>query len=239
MRLLELGSLRARVTGGTDREGAGDGPVVVLLHGFGAPGDDLVSMWRSLDVPGETRFVFPEAPLSLDFGYGDSRAWWMIDIEAMQRAMIAGRTAELIERQPAGLLAAREAVQELLNQVERKLGVRGDKIVLGGFSQGAMLALDVALADPRPLAGLVLMSGGIVNQAEWTARMSARTGLRVFQSHGVQDPILPFELAERLRDELGAAGLELTWVDFRGGHEIPWRVTEKLGEFLRGVSGGS
>ena len=57
MRTLELGGLECRVVGGSDREGGGDGPVVVLLHGFGAPGDDLVPLWRVMDVPRGTRFV--------------------------------------------------------------------------------------------------------------------------------------------------------------------------------------
>src|SRR5208282_2123552 len=84
MRTLELGGLRVRVTGGTDREGGGDGPALVLLHGFGAPGDDLVSLWRVLAAPAGTRFVFPEAPVSLAaMGYGEGRAWWMIDMERM------------------------------------------------------------------------------------------------------------------------------------------------------------
>ena len=48
MRTTTLGQLTVHLTGGTDREGGGDGPLVVLLHGFGAPGTDLVPLWREL-----------------------------------------------------------------------------------------------------------------------------------------------------------------------------------------------
>lgn len=73
MREETFGSLRVRITGGADREGGGDGPAIVLLHGFGAPGHDLVGLWRTLRVPEGTRFVFPEAPLSLGPAYmGDA-----------------------------------------------------------------------------------------------------------------------------------------------------------------------
>jgi phospholipase/carboxylesterase len=65
MRDETYGGLRVRVTGGRDRRGGGDGPLVVLMHGFGAPGDDLVPLARGLDVPSEVRFAFPEAPLDL------------------------------------------------------------------------------------------------------------------------------------------------------------------------------
>jgi phospholipase/carboxylesterase len=80
MREETIAGLHVRITGGDDREGGGDGPLVVLLHGFGAPGDDLVGLWRQLQVPRETRFVFPEATLALDAAlFGTGRAWWMID----------------------------------------------------------------------------------------------------------------------------------------------------------------
>ena len=80
MREIEAGKLVVRLTGGEDREGGGSGPLVILMHGFGAPGDDLVTLWRELAVPRETRFAFPEAPLALgEFVAGvDSRAWWMM-----------------------------------------------------------------------------------------------------------------------------------------------------------------
>jgi phospholipase/carboxylesterase len=86
-----LGGLQVRLTGGTDGRGSGDGPVVVLLHGWGAPGDDLVPLGQEIDAPRGTRYVFPEAPLSLQMGFGDSRAWWMLDLEKRQREIAAGR----------------------------------------------------------------------------------------------------------------------------------------------------
>src|SRR4051812_9883368 len=88
MREVQLGTLKARISGGTDREGAGAGPVVVLLHGYGAPGTDLVSLGRELAVPSDVRFVFPEGPL--DLGFGGARAWWPIDMARLQERFDAG-----------------------------------------------------------------------------------------------------------------------------------------------------
>ena len=65
MREERLAGLQTVITGGTDGVGGGDGPVVVLLHGFGAPGAALVPLAGALPVPDGTRFVFPAAPLSL------------------------------------------------------------------------------------------------------------------------------------------------------------------------------
>jgi phospholipase/carboxylesterase len=95
-----------------------------------------------------------------------------------------------------------------------------------------MLACDTALHSTRPLAGLVLLSGTLVAESEWTPRLSARRGLPVFQSHGAQDPLLPFFAAERLRDLLSSAELAVEWVPFSGGHEIPFGVLRALSAFL-------
>jgi phospholipase/carboxylesterase len=230
----QFGDLTAHVTGGTDREGSGTGPAVVLMHGFGARGDDLVSLWRALTVPDDVRFVFPAAPILLDHVYGDSRAWWMLDYARMERAM-RGDLAELASYVPPGLEEARAQVMAALDEVEQKLKVPKDRLVLGGFSQGANLAAEVALVGRRPLAGLVMLSGGMLCEPLWIEGMSARPSLPVFISHGMRDEVLPYALSERLRDRFREHAREPTWVSFDGGHEIPWTVTEKLGVFLSDV----
>ncbi|MBM4124657.1 MAG: esterase [Nitrospira sp.] len=233
MRLERLGGLQVRLTGGTDGQGGGEGPVVVLLHGFGAPGDDLVPLWQALDAPQGTRFVFPEGPLALSMGFGQSRAWWMLDLDKLNRDLAAGRPRDASRETPKGLAEARNQVTALLDDVTRRLGADPKRTLLGGFSQGAMLSCDVALRTARPLAGLVLLSGTLLAKEEWVPLMPKRKGLRVLQSHGSKDPLLPLFLAEQLRDYLTQAGLAVQWVGFRGGHEIPDAVLAKLGPFLR------
>jgi len=217
MELVALGPLRARIV-------VPDRPaerVVVLLHGFGAPGDDLVALGEWIDAGPATAWVFPEAPLELGGLDGDSRAWWMIDLDRLDR----DRAREV----PEGLAEARAQLIALLDAVRARFG---DHVVLGGFSQGSMLALDVALHDPRPLDGLVLLSGTLLARHEWEPRMAARAGLPVVQSHGRSDGLLSFAAAEALRDLLVAAGLDVTWVPFPGGHEIPPPVLQAVAGFL-------
>jgi phospholipase/carboxylesterase len=84
---------------------------------------------------------------------------------------------------------------------------------------------------------LVIWSGTVIAEAEWTARLSACAGLPIFQSHGVMDPILPYEQAERLRDHLNQGGAQLDFVAFRGAHEIPELVVQQSSEFLSRVLG--
>ncbi len=235
MREEKIGGLKARIAGGTDRQGGGDGPIVVLLHGFGAPGEDLVPLHRVIDAKPGTRFVFPEAPIALGAGFGGGRAWWNIDMMRLQMQMARGDMRDLRHEIPDGIVPAREQVVAFLGDLGRVIGAPSPDhgIFLGGFSQGAMLSTDVALHESVALEGLVLLSGSYVAEAEWKPRMASRTGLRVLQSHGREDPILPFALAESLRDDLRAAGLSVEWVPFRGGHGIAPEVLAALGPFLR------
>jgi phospholipase/carboxylesterase len=233
MRQERIGGLTTRLVGGTDGRGGGKGPVVVLLHGFGAPGDDLVPLWEALAAPTGTRFFFPEAPLSVFNGAG--RAWWMIDLEKVQRDQAAGRMRDPSSDVPPGLRDARAKVIACLDSLDKNWSVDPRRMVLGGFSQGAMLSCDVALRTDRPLAGLVLMSGTLLNKQEWIPLMKSRRGLPVLQSHGSADPLLPFVLSEQLRDLLVQAEVPVEWVPFRGGHEIPPVVLAKMGRFLTEV----
>jgi phospholipase/carboxylesterase len=221
----KLGKLDAHVV-----EVAKSGRTVWLMHGFGAPGDDLVPLADELALPGIARYVFPEAPLSL--GFGDSRAWWLIDMLALQQAMMHGRLRDLSITEPDGLTEARAMVEEALAALSTQLGVRDEDLVLGGFSQGAMLACDLVLRSDKPYSAMVLLSGTYLARTIWTPLMPKRAGMRVFQSHGRQDPLLPFSLATDLRDALRAAGCDVTWVEFDGGHGIAPNVMGKLAEFL-------
>ncbi len=233
MRLEQWAGLDVCITGGVDREGGGEGPLVVLLHGFGAPGDDLVALWRYLKVPEDVRFVFPSAPLKLDMAYGDARAWWMLDLERVMRARELGQWEALSKEIPRGLVPVRQQLLDFLKEAKETLVPSNPSIILGGFSQGAMLATDLALHSDIPLGGLVLLSGTTIARDEWLARLPHRKGLPVFQSHGLDDPILAFSAARELRTLIKTAGLPVRWVEFHGGHEIPFQVLEELSSFIQ------
>jgi phospholipase/carboxylesterase len=165
-------------------------------------------------------------------GHG-GRAWWRVDIERLVAAGERGDRDELAREVPPGLSEAHAQVVAMLGDLGDRL--KPSRVVLGGFSQGAMLACDVALRTSLPLAGVALLSGTLVARDEWGPLAASRRGLPFFQSHGTEDPILPFAQAEKLRDLLREGGAEVTWVPFRGGHAIPGPVTDGLGKWLRGA----
>src|SRR5215813_12297911 len=91
----------------------------VLMHGFGAPGDDLVSLAGEIDAP--VRFVFPAAPLELGGLYGDSRAWWLLDLARLERELRSGATTDRSGEVPEGLAPARVQVLRFLDVLFARL----------------------------------------------------------------------------------------------------------------------
>jgi phospholipase/carboxylesterase len=229
-----IGPLRAHLT--EDR--TGPGPTVVLLHGFGAPGTDLVGLASELRAPPHTRFVFPEAPLTIDVGLPppyQGRAWWLIDMMRLQVAVMTGSFESLARHVPEGLAHARQLLSEFLDALDARLNLQEGPLVIGGFSQGAMLSSDLVLNGSRNFAGLMLFSGSLIAQDDWSAKLAECKKLPFYQSHGRQDPILPFALAERLHNLLTEQGWSGRFVAFEGGHGISREALDGAGEFLSGV----
>ncbi|MCW5804895.1 MAG: phospholipase [Deltaproteobacteria bacterium] len=228
MNTVEIAGLTTHIAGAADAPNT-----VVLLHGFGAPGDDLVVL--ADHIRAGARWFFPEAPLELGGLYGDSRAWWLLDLAALEADLRTGVPRDRRAELPEGLHAARAQLLRFLDELEAQHGVAPDRLVLGGFSQGAMLSLDVALHRERTPPRLLLMSGTLLAESDWQPRWPRLARSKVLLSHGRADGLLPFGVAEALRDRLRDAGATVDWHPFDGGHEIPSAVVAAAGPFLGDV----
>ena len=216
--ITELAGLPTTIAGRHDARTA-----VALLHGHSMSPSDLAPFAHSLGTP--ALFLFPQGPVQVASG---GYAWWPVDLETKARALQKG-PRDLFEQQPAGLDEARGRLDAFLTALADRF--RPQQIVLGGFSQGAMLACDWLMQRDRDIAALISMSASRLNFEEWDARHKNLAGLPVLASHGRHDTDLAFAAGERLRDFLGASGASVDWVPFDGGHEIPlivWRRVRKL-----------
>jgi len=217
----QIGGLDCRVFGGEAPDA-----VVVVAHGFGAPGDDLVPLGMALlrmlgEAAERVRVICPAAPIRLDeFGLPGGRAWWPIDMLELQMAIEQGEFRNLRNDCPDLLPVARERLLALIAEVREETGLELDRFVLSGFSQGSMLSTDVALHLESAPGALVVWSGTLLCEEVWRELAPNRAGLRVVQSHGRQDPILPYVAAEWLRDMLSESGLQVEFLPFNGMHEI-------------------
>jgi phospholipase/carboxylesterase len=149
-------------------------------------------------------------------------------MESIQEAMIRGQHRDLSGPAPEGFEQALQDGHAFL----KALGTPAHQLVLGGFSQGSMLATALAMTMEEAPAGLVIWSGNLVDKKRLEEWIPRRKGLKFIQTHGMQDPILGYEGAKSLFHTLQNAGFEGELLTFRGGHEIPLQALRKTGEFL-------
>lgn len=232
-----LGGLSCRITDALP-EGVRPALTVVLCHGYGAPGTDLVPLAGEIlrlnpNLADKVRLMFPQAPLSLEeLGLPQGRAWWHLDVNRIAQAVEQGELRDMREELPEGLPESRTRLTELVEELQQRDGLTTSQIVLGGFSQGAMLATDVALRLEERPAGLCIFSGTLLCEPDWRELAARRGPMPVLMTHGTDDPLLPFQGAEWLRDLLTEAGMDVEFVPFRGMHTIPAEGIARLAGFL-------
>jgi phospholipase/carboxylesterase len=193
--------------------------LVVMLHGYGTDGNDLISLaprWAGL-LP-DAEFLSPHAPFPCEIG-GFGRQWFGFE----------NRTPEAVR---AGAKAAGAILDGFLDEAlaERKLEARD--LALVGFSQGAMMALFVALRRTSAPAAVVGYSGGLVGEEELAGEIRSRPP--VLLVHGDADTVVPFAKLGRAEWFLKAAGVPIT-IERRPGlaHGIDERGLMLGGEFMQ------
>jgi phospholipase/carboxylesterase len=200
--------------------GDADAPLVaIVLHGRMMEAADLAPFAKSLGV--DAHFVFPDAPLVVQ---PRGRSWWPVDSEERARRVAAG-PMDLHGMDPAGRTEARALLATLVESFA------GRTVVLVGFSQGGMLAMDYVLHAPTRPAALALLSSSRIAFTEWRGLLPKLAGLPMLVAHGTADQELAFAAGENLRDAAIAGGADVTWLPFEGPHEIPlvvWRALRKL-----------
>lgn len=201
---------------------------IIWLHGLGADGHDFEPIVPELARPGmpPLRFVFPHAPVrpvTLNGGYA-MRAWY--DIIAIDR-----RTRE----DEPGIRASQALVEQLIGR-ENARGIRSERIVLAGFSQGGAMALFAGLRHARPLAGIIGLSCYLLlGDRLLPEREAANAHTPIFLAHGTQDPVvLPF-LGDEAHRALAAAGHEVEWHAYPMPHSVSPQEVADLAGWLRRV----
>ena len=199
------------------RSGQTAPPLLLLLHGIGSNEEDLLGLAPYLD----ERFlvVSARAPVALDYGgYG----WFQIDFTP--RGMVAD-----VEQAKKSLAMLPGFVDGLVETY----GADGGRVYLMGFSQGAMMSLALALTSPEKVAGVVAMSGRFPRQVlELEPDREALTGMPVFVTHGLYDPVLPIENGRAARDYLAGLPVELTYREYPMAHEVSMESLRDVAAWL-------
>jgi phospholipase/carboxylesterase len=158
-------------------------------------------------------------------GFYEGRAWFSIDLEELERSMREGTSRDLSHKTPPEF----SSTMNLLADFVQKLEGRYEKIILGGFSQGAMCVSHLGLRENSKVEALILLSGSLLAKDLFPKKEKS---LPFIQSHGAYDPILSLAGGKNLYQQLTSLGLVGKWVEFQGVHEIPLKVIEEVKRFL-------
>ncbi len=120
---------------------------------------------------------------------------------------------------PDELPVQSDQIARYLGAIGERFGLSRSQIVLGGFSQGAMLGCDVALRIQGDLGGLILWSGTLIAEPRWARFANSAEPMAIVQSHGRFDDVLPFFAAEKLQEFLTSEGNDVRFVPFDGFHQ--------------------
>lgn len=204
-----------------------NGLAVVLIHGFGANAKDLYPLKNYIQVPKGTNWYFPDGILDVPISpQYTGKAWFPIGISALLQD---GDFSKVADYDPPGLNDAFIKMDAFI----RALPHPYEKIILGGFSQGAMLSTELFLQREERPHSLILLSGTLLNTNRWKKAAEKKKGFQFFQSHGTNDPLLPFSAAKGLESILRESGLIGEFVQFSGGHEIPESVIKRVSGYLK------
>ncbi len=191
-------------------------PLVVLLHGRGADANDLADLAPHLDGPGGYRFVLPNAPRPFEPVPGMTYGLTWFDGWPPARGSVD---------------VSRQSLLRFLEEIVTRYPVDGDRIVLAGFSQGALMALDCGFRTLSPLRGIVVMSGGLYE--EEAPDLSARRDQRVLIVHGTEDEVIPVIAARRTRAVLEEHGVQPEYHELTMGHNVTDESMGIVARFLR------
>lgn len=196
--------------------------LVVFLHGVGSNGASLAPLGRLwAEALPDTAFASPDGAFPFDQG-GDGRQWFSVS-----GVTPANRGERIVAARPAleAVLADLIAEHGLSNQL--------DRVALVGFSQGAIMALDIVVSGRLPVGAVVGFAGRLASPQPWSP--SATPVLLV---HGSDDAMIPAWEGQAAAASLREVGTQVEWFPVEGGrHEVHPAGAAAAGRFLARVFG--
>ncbi|MDR2298450.1 MAG: dienelactone hydrolase family protein [Comamonas sp.] len=187
--------------------GPGQQPwLLVLMHGVGSNERDLFGL--APYVPPQFHVISLRAPFAMGQG---AYAWFQFTVDAD-----GTRHIHVPQEQQA-----RALVQQAVQACAEQLGIPAQRIVLGGFSQGGIMALSQLLTQPQTLHAVLIWHSRLLSEiASLHAPAQAFGGKSAWVSHGTYDNVIPLTSAHAIRDRLAQLPLQLSYQEYPGAHEI-------------------
>ena len=180
-------------------------PLVIAIHGRGASAEDLVPILPEI-IDGDYVGVFPNGPMCMQLGaWGIGHVWY-----------------DLGPDQFSTLRESRQHLTDLLGEAMSRYNAPAERTFLAGFSQGAVMTLEVGLRYPQKLAGLIALSG-YMPEPDILMQEAIRDPQRqILVAHGTMDDVVPVEAGRLLDRELRLLGFQVAYREFAVGHSISY-----------------
>ncbi|MFV1922400.1 MAG: alpha/beta hydrolase [Methylotenera sp.] len=195
---------------------------VIWLHGLGADGNDFVPVVEVLDLP-EYRFILPHAPflnVTLNGGY-EMRAWY--DLYGLGASAAQDET---------GIRKTQGYIEGLIDK-ELTRGIKSNKIVLAGFSQGGAVVLHTGLRCTKKLAGVIALSTYLpLGSSLQNEKVRENQNTPIFMAHGTQDEVIKLSIAEASYQALRHEGYSVDWHEYPIGHSVSIDEIDEIRTFL-------
>lgn len=204
-------------------------PLLVLFHGYGANMHDLIGLADVVDP--RLHVLAAQAPIDLGlYGMPGGRAWFNLQQDA---------TGE-IQYDLDGALTSVSIAADFVSNATSNIDCDPARVMVMGFSQGAMLAHALLLQNRIPLAGIAACSGRLVDALfddPEAAKQNVNAALPVLLTHGTHDELIPIHHGHALRDFYQSTAADTAWVEEPIGHGIGPRGVEGLADWSRKVAG--
>lgn len=203
------------------RRGVPPHPALLLLHGLGDTEAGLLPIASQIDP--RVYVISARAPFPHSWG---GYAWFDLEHHG------PGLGSESIEHS-IGLL------DRFLGELLATYPIDPDRLFIGGFSMGAMMAGAISLLHPERVRGTIMISGALPPDATGRYRMSDVAGLPIFIGHGTEDPVVPILYARMTRDYLLNTPVQITYREYPTGHGVTLEEITDLAAWFTEVLEGT
>jgi phospholipase/carboxylesterase len=191
-------------------------PLIILLHGVGSNEKDLFAFANQL--PENYLVVSARAP----YVQGeDSYAWYNLHFSEGKPIYDKKQAEE-----------SRKSILKFIEELKQKFTFDHQQIYLCGFSQGAIMAYSVGLSNPDKVKGVAIMSGRLLEDVKPMINKEKVKSLKVFISHGIEDPVLGIHYAREANQYLKTVGIAPTYYEYMEVHTINQMMLKNLIEWL-------
>ena len=202
---------------------------IIWLHGLGADGHDFEPIVPELRLSDQLniRFIFPNAPMKpVTINQGQvMRSWYDI---------VLGDSAA--QQDESGIRSSQQLLIELIES-QITAGIDSSRIILAGFSQGGVIALQTGLRFTKPLAGIMALSTYLsLADSLSDEKTTENANIDIFLAHGSIDPVIPVSLAHQSRDRLETQGYKPQWTEYSGlPHSVSGQEISDIAQWIARV----